>query len=185
MSHFQAPRWKSLALLAALVAVLCVPCQTVSAEDRDERAVRVAYLYNLIKYIDWPAPQSDLFIGYVGSRSTGEVLFRSLDGRKSDARTIHVILSPHEDALERCGVLYFGDASPEEIQKTLAKLGGRPVLTLGETPSFPRQGGMIGLVKAEDHIQIVVNLSLTQSSGIKISSRVLNLATIVRTDGRG
>jgi len=40
-------------------------------------------------------------------------------------------------------------------------------------------------VKNEDHIEIVVNLLLTQRSGVKISSRVLNLATIVRPGGEG
>jgi hypothetical protein len=96
-----------------------------------------------------------------------------------------VVLSPSDELLEKCEIIYFGDASPEDIRKTLAKVSGRPVLTLGETDSFPRRGGMIGLVKDEDHIEIVVNLQLAQRSGVKISSRVLNLATIVRSDGEG
>jgi len=147
--------------------------------------VRVAYLYSLIKFVDWPAPQNDLLIGYVGTPGTGETLLKSLDGRKSDAHTLHVVLSPSDEMLERCEIIYFGDASPEDIRKTLAKVDGRPVLTLGETDSFPRRGGMVGLVKDEDHIEIVVNLELAQRSGVKISSRVLNLATIVRSGGEG
>ena len=82
--------------------------------------------------------------------------------------------------LVKCGIVYFGDASTDEIGKTLAKVEGRAVLTLGETDSFAHRGGMVGLVKADDHIQIVVNLPLMQRSGVKISSRVLNLAAIVR-----
>lgn len=182
MSNGRARRLRTLLLLAAFAAVALL---TVSAQERDERAVRVAYLYNLIKFVDWPSPQTDLLIGYVGSPATGETLFKSLDGHKNDARTLHVVLSPSDQMLDKCGIIYFGDASAEEIRKTLAKVDGRPVLTLGETDSFPRQGGMIGLVKNEDHIEIVVNLPLTQRSGVKISSRVLNLATIVRPGGEG
>jgi hypothetical protein len=124
-------------------------------------------------------------IGYVGSQATGETLLKSLDGRRADARTLHVVLSPSDELLEKCEIIYFGDASPEDIRKTLAKVDGRPVLTLGETDSFPRRGGMIGLVKDEDHIQIVVNLQSAQRSGVRISSRVLNLATIVSSGGEG
>ncbi len=164
-------------LLAAFTAIALPPAST---QVRDERAVRVAYLYSLIKFVEWPNQQNDLLIGYVGAPATGETLFKSLDGRKSDARTLHVVLAPSDELLEKCGIIYFGDASPEDIRKTLAKVDGRAVLTLGETDSFPQRGGMIGLVKDEDHIEIVVNLQLTVRSGIKISSRVLNLATIVQ-----
>jgi hypothetical protein len=82
--------------------------------------------------------------------------------------------------LAKCEIVYFGDGSPEDIRKTLAKVGSRAVLTLGETDAFPRDGGMIGLVKDDDRIEIVVNLQTTQRSGVKISSHVLSLATIVR-----
>jgi hypothetical protein len=182
MSARQALRFTLFVLAGAIAAAALAPA---SAQERDERAVRVAYLYSLIKFVDWPSPQSDLLIGYVGSPATGETLFKSLDGRKNDARTLHVVLSPSNEMLDKCGILYFGDASTEDIRKTLAKVDGRPVLTLGETDAFPRLGGMIGLVKIEDHIEIVVNLLLTQRSGVKISSRVLNLATIVRPGGEG
>jgi len=182
MSAVRAHRLRALALLVFLAAVMF---PTAPTQERDERAVRVAYLYTLIKFVDWPNPQNDLLIGFVGSPATGQTLFKSLDGRKSDARTLHVAISPTDEQLGKCGILYFGDASEEDVRKTLPKVEGRPVLTLGETDSFPRRGGMIGLVKAEDHIEIVVNLPLAQRSGIKISSRVLNLATIVRQGGEG
>ncbi len=182
MSHARVHVWATLAILAAFVVL---PLPLASTQERDESAVRVAYLYNLIKFVEWPSPQNDLLIGYVGVPATGEALLKSLDGRKSDTRTLHVVLFPHDDALEKCGVIYFGDASSDEIRKTLAKIDGRAVLTLGDTESFPQHGGMIGLVKADDHIQIVVNIISTQRAGLRISSRVLNLATIVRPDGKG
>jgi hypothetical protein len=182
MNDGRANRLNTLLLLFAFAAI-ALP--SACAQERDERAVRVAYLYSLIKFVDWPSSENDLLIGYVGSPATGERLFKSLDGRKNDAHTLHVVLSPNDANLEKCGIIYFGDASQEDIRKTLAKVEGRPVLTLGETGEFPRRGGMVGLVKNEDHIEIVVNLPLTQRSGLKISSHVLNLATIVRPGGGG
>jgi hypothetical protein len=182
MSVAQTRRWRTLALLVALAALALPPAPT---QERDERAVRVAYLYSLIKFVDWPTPQNDVLIGYVGTPATGETLLKSLNGRRSDARTLYVVLSPTDEMLEKCEIVYFGDASADDVRKTLAKVSGRPVLTLGETDSFPRHGGMIGLVKDEDHIEIIVNLQLAQRSGVRISSRVLNLATIVSSGGEG
>ena len=176
-------RGHRLRKLVLLIAIATLAFQPASPQVRDERAVRVAYLYNLIKFVDWPSASDDLLIGHIGSSAAGETLRKSLDGRKSDARTVHVVLSPSDELLEKCAIIYFGEASPEDIRKTLAKVEGHSVLTLGETESFPQRGGMIGLVKVEDHIEILVNLALTQRSGVKISSHVLNLAKIVRSGG--
>ena len=126
-------RYGALVLVAAFAAVAFGPAL---AQERDERAVRVAYLYSLITFVDWPSPQNDLLIGYVGSPAIGETLFKSLDGRKNDARTLHVVLAPSDEMLQKCGIVYFGDASQEEIRKTLAKVEGRPVLTLGKRKRF-------------------------------------------------
>lgn len=175
-------RWSKSALIV-LIALIEISLSHICAQERDERVVRAAYTFNLVKFVDWPPSQGDLWIGFIGSSANGDVLRDLLDGRKSDSHTLHVVLSPRDEVLEKCNIVYFGDVAPEQIQKTLDKLGGLAALTLGETDSFPRHGGMIGLVKAGDHIQIVVNLQLTQRAGIKVSSRVLSLATIVRSDG--
>jgi len=68
MSAVRAHRLRALALLVFL-AVVMFP--TAPTQERDERAVRVAYLYTLIKFVDWPNPQNDLLIGFVGSPATG------------------------------------------------------------------------------------------------------------------
>jgi hypothetical protein len=73
----------------------------------------------------------------------------------------------------------------ETLDKTLEKVKGKGVLTVGETEGFARDGGMIALVNSGDHIQIEVNLEAAQGAGIRISSRVLNLATIVRPAQKG
>ena len=41
----------------------------------------------------------------------------------------------------------------------------------------------MSLVRDADQIQIQINLVATQSAGLKLSSRVLNLAVIVRSKG--
>jgi hypothetical protein len=99
MSNGRVQRLRTLVVLAVFTAVALGPA---AAQERDERAVRVAYLYSLIKFVDWPGLQKELLIGYVGSPATGETLFKSLDGRRDDARTLHVVLSPSDDMLVKC-----------------------------------------------------------------------------------
>ena len=173
--------WGLLIWMAGALAISC----SAGAQSRDERAVRAAYVFNLIKYVEWPAPGKELVIGFAGDAATGEVMEKMLSGRTSDTRTIRVLLSPTDAELARCSVLYVAEAPAAEIRKALEKVKGRGVLTVGETDSFARDGGMVGLVNTGDRIQIEVNLEAAQSAGIRISSRVLNLAEIVRPAQKG
>lgn len=161
-------------VLIALVAPIAL-CQ-----QRDEREVRAAYLYNLIKYVEWPADRAELDVAYLGDTATGETLQKMLNGRTADTHVIHVVLSPKQDELERSSIVYFAGLKSPETLKGLDRLKGRNILTLGETEEFARDGGIVGLVKVDDHIQIEVNLQAAQRAGVKISSRVLSLAVIVR-----
>ena len=58
-----------------------------------------------------------------------------------------------------------------------------PVLTVGETANFLSDGGMIRFHIADDKIRFDINLSGAESSHLKISSRLLLLATLVTQSG--
>lgn len=170
-----------LGWLSALgVSLLVLVPPPLAAQPRDERAVRAAYVFNLTKYVEWPAEKNELLIGFEGNRVTGEFLQKMLDGKSSDSKPIRVVLFPSEEDLKKCSLLYVGDSTAKSIHAVLDRVGTRGLLTVGEEESFTQAGGMVGLVKVGDQIQIQVNLEATQRAGIKISSRLLNLAVIVR-----
>jgi hypothetical protein len=54
-----------------------------------------------------------------------------------------------------------------------------PVLTVGETDNFLSDGGMIRFHFEADKIRFDINLDEAESSHLKISSRLLLLATSV------
>jgi len=102
-----------------------------------------------------------------------------LDGKNSDSRLIHVVLSPSAEELERCNILYIADSSPQKTRAALEKVHSKGILTVGDTNSFLRQGGMIGLVTVGEQVQIQVRLEIAQESRLKISSRLLSIAVLV------
>jgi hypothetical protein len=157
---------------------LLAPC--LSAQVQDERAVKAAYVFNLTKYVEWPHPNPELTIGFVGEGPMGETLQKVLDGKTSEARPIRVILSPSDEQLQRCNILYIAQSSPKKIRAAVDKVRNKDVLTIGDSDSFARNGGMVGLVRTGDQVQIQVNLEASEEAHLKISSRVLNLSTIVQ-----
>jgi len=61
----------------------------------------------------------------------------------------------------------------------LRGLRGIPVLMVGETSNFLSEGGMIRFHLVEGKIRFDINLGAADSSHLKISSRLLLLATSV------
>ena len=178
-----APTSHRVPLRRTLLWLLCawLLLTTCLWAQHDERAVRAAFVYNLTKYVEWPQADKELIIGFVGEGGMGDTLQKIVAGKTSDTRKLRVILDPPDD--QRCDIIYVAYSSPKKTQAVLSKLRHRSTLSVGETSDFTRDGGMVGLIRDSDQIQIQVNLEAAQAAGLKISSRLLNLAVIVRSKG--
>ncbi len=177
-----------IAISASLLLALCTGLPHAShafALEHDELAVRAAFVFNLTKYVEWPHAGNQLTVGFVGDGPMGEVLKQTLDGKTSDARRIDVLLAPSDSALERCDLLYVAYTSSRKNREVIERLRNRGVLTVGETDSFAKQRGMVGLVKKGNQIQIQINLEAARDAGIKISSRLMSVATLIDATPEG
>jgi hypothetical protein len=184
----RAPNYKRIthnsvgcALLA--VASLFLISGSLVWGQQDERAVRAAYVFNLTKYVSWPNAHDRLMLGVIGEESIGPVLKQVLDGKFSDGRRITVVMHPMDAELKECDLLYVAESSPAKIQLILDRVGSRAVLTVGETDQFTRAGGMVGLVRSGDQIEIEVNRDALHRHQLEMSSRLLKLAVIVSGSG--
>ena len=173
-------RARSVAALALLILL----CSTSSQPQQDERAVRAAYVYNLTKYVTWPKNGNELEICVAGGGSIGSSLERVMQGKVSDGRRILVSQRPLEQEIQRCDIIYFNATTTASVQHMLDRLTGHPVLTVGESESFMRAGGMVGLLRSGDQIQIQVNLDQVRAGELQMSSRLLDLAVVVHSGRR-
>lgn len=174
------PKTPPLIRLACALGLIFLFVLPAAAQLQDERSVKTAFVFNLTKYVEWPHATNELVIGFVGDAPMGEILKKMLDGKTSDSRPIRVLLFPSEEQLEHCNLLYIAHSSPKETRAALDRVHKKGILTVGETESFARDGGMIGLVRTGDQVLIQVNLQAAQESQLKISSRLLNLSIIVQ-----
>lgn len=176
--------WRSTLWSAAVAWLAIAALFAVSvAAQQNEQAVRAAYVFNLTKYVSWPGTRDHIVIGVFGDGATALALKQVLDGKKSDGRPIRVILHSSDAQLTECDVLYVSGASPASLKSILNRTNGRPVLIVGDSDRFVRNGGMVGLVRTGDQIQIEVNLETLRNRGLDISSRLLRIAVIVSGDG--
>lgn len=177
-------------LVVLLTLTCCCPqstCgQAAGVIDR-EYPLKAAYLYNFGTYIEWPEfafadPTASLVIGILGHDSFGTELDQ-LARRKIGNRPVEIRhLSDPSGAVE-CHILFVAaSVSGPQLQETFAKVRGLPVLCVGESPGFSKAGGEIGFFVQENKLRFEINIHAARQQGLKISSKLLGVATVVGSE---
>ena len=161
-------------LLAALAAstVLALPAaQEISQEYR----VKAAYLYNFVKYVEWPdTVKGPIRICVAGQNPFGTVLDDLVRNERVRELplTAAVIPGPEDD----CHVIFTPRTS--KVPVYIRAAAGTPTLTVGETPDFIELGGMIKFISEGGKVRFEINRQAAERVKLRISSRLLLLARL-------
>ena len=180
-----ARRASPLARLALLLAVVSAGAGASVAQNTGEYQVKAAFLYNFTKFVDWPpealASSSDPFTLCVyGDNALFDPLKEIVKGKTTNDRTLAVKQVTSISAARGCQVLFVGARDEDRAPGVLSGLRELSVLTVGEVPDFTRQGGVINFFVESNRVRFVINLAAAERAHLKISSKLLSLATVVR-----
>jgi hypothetical protein len=173
-------------LRAWSLVLLCLRLLAGDASAADpvpsEYQVKAAFLYNFAKFVDWPAPSfpdanSPIVIGVVGENPFGNALEQLAQGRRINGRAILVKPIHSAAAAKGTHLLFFTAAEEGRFNGMRDNLGA--VLTVGESDSFSRKGGMINFVFEGEKIRFEINAGQAEAMGLKISAQLQKLATKV------
>lgn len=175
-----------LLVFLSITAVSCFsPLQAATEEYSREYQLKAVCLVRFAQFVEWPArafPKSTdpIVIGVLGVDPFG----RNLD---EAARVVGIVRNRPVVVRRFRGIGELGDChmlfvSPSEegsIGKIVDRFRGRPVLTVGETPGFAQQGGMITFTTIENKLRFRVNLPQAQEASLQISSKLLRWAEVM------
>jgi len=163
---------------------------SVSARAADEPLaseyqVKAAFLINFPKYVEWPEDAftnktSPIVIGVLGETKMTDELQKIIPGRMVNDRGFVLI---HLNSIEEsggCHILFVAADKQQRPPDFLAKLKNTGVLTVGESNDFLDNGGIINLVRRDRKIAVEVNLEAAANARIKISSKLLSVASVVK-----
>ncbi len=189
-------------LILLMLTLLAAP-DAVRAESAREREykIKAAFVYNFIKFIDWPeekTPDKDkpITIGVVGSKTFVKAFdpvknkqvkgrrlaikrFEDWDKLKESQKKNDSAWKEKLEALKKCQVLFIcacesgTKEAPVEIIKALK---GSGVLVVGEMPGFLEKGGVINFVMEKKKIRFEINSTSAKRNKLKIRSQLLKLA---------
>lgn len=188
--RFHAPAWR-LAWWRGwqfLVLLTGFSCATQTAMPQpgapSENQVKAAFLLNFPKYVDWPAEafaetNSPIVIATVGETGLSEELRELVRDKTVNGRPLAFQVLAENSAAD-CHILFIPDSARRRVPAILQNLKGVTVLTVGESDDFLDKGGTINLARRGHKIRLEVNLAAARQAGLKISSKLLSVADVVK-----
>lgn len=162
----------------------------VHAQDDKEYLVKATFIYNFLKFIEWPgdkgiSKQSAVDICVVGNSplSSAAAVFQKAS---TDKLKISLVSEGNaKNITGHCHIVFIGGSEEEKLAGMLADLKGQPVLTVSDIDKFAERGGMIGFVIADNKVRLVVNTKTTEAAGLHVDARLLEIALKVLNGAGG
>jgi hypothetical protein len=168
------------ALLAGVLA-LASPAPTSwgatpAAVAVTDSQVKAAFLYNFASFVVWPGTSAGpVVIGIAGDDAFAEIVAQTVRGRKVNGRECQTRRMKSADDPAGCHMLYVGVMRVHDAAELMERVTG-PVLTVGETPQFLRDGGMVRFYIENNKVRFQINQKNAETAGLKVSSLLLALA---------
>jgi hypothetical protein len=173
-----------MGLVTAVTLLACVPNAPAQGPESNEYRLKLALLYNFAQFVEWPAdsfrdPAAPLAICVAGDNPFQGEIGESLRGRTVKGHPLEIRKLQGGEDLRACQIIFVRVGEKKLIPSILAGTHGSNTLTVGEADGFDRSGGIINITRNENRLRFEVNLSVASETHLKISSKLLALATIV------
>lgn len=172
-------------MLCLVLTFVFLPETALAQDSAGEYELKAAMLFNLTRFVEWPAAayadaQAPTVLCILGRDPFGDSLTSIAASQGGGGRTVQIRRIFNGKEVRGCHVVYISSSERKNIAQILTTLKGTSVLTVGEMAQFAARGGMIQFSLEEKQVRFEVNLEAAADSNLKISSRLLVLARVVK-----
>jgi hypothetical protein len=81
-----------------------------------------------------------------------------------------------------CQILFVSSSEGKRLRSIFGEFRATGILTVGETEGFAAQGGIVNFKLKDGRVRLEINIEAAERARLRISSKVLNLAQIVKSE---
>ena len=166
-------------------AVLSLPhYASADPPGRSEYEIKAAFLYNFLKFVEWPeknstnsnSPINLCILGHDPfGNSMNNFIALKIAGRKVFLQRMTSISS-----IRDCHAVFISGSEKGSVRSITDLAIKRHILTIGDTEQFAQQGVIINMFLGNNKVRFEINLDAANRAGLRIDARLLSLAAIVR-----
>jgi hypothetical protein len=169
--------------LIALVLLAILPLSTSQAGSA-KGELEAQFVSRIARYVDWPegsfnGEDDPIRVGGLGEDAFVEGLVSQLAQSSAGTRGFETIkLTGIEDA-ETVHIIVVAKSGKSALRKIARELKGKAVLSIAPSFTFAEDGGILGMEVYRGKVAFEVNTRSARAADLRISSRVLRLASTV------
>ena len=170
------------AIVLGATCILGLPGQV------NEYQVKAFFLYNFTRYVEWPpesfkAANDPIAICILGNNPFGGALDQAVAGKVVEGRPFVVRQISDIQPSGNCHILFVNSSERKRFRSMAGSLKGSGVLTVGETPGFTADGGVINFKLEDGKVRFEIDVDAAGREHLHISSKLLSLAQIAKKQG--
>jgi hypothetical protein len=151
----------------------------LAAQEVDYKAYSL-FVYNFMKYIEWPEGNGEFVVGILGDSPIIKELQNLAKTKKPRGRTLVVKKITTLDEAANCQLVYVSDAKSSMLKQLVEKVKGKPVLVVGEREGMARKGAALSFMTDEDDtLKFEINKAALEKNGLKIPAVLSNLGILI------
>jgi hypothetical protein len=172
------------AIVLGATCILGLPGQV------NEYQVKAFFLYNFARYVEWPseafkAANAPIVICILGENPFGGALEQAVAGKVLGARPFVVRQISDIPSASSCHILFVNSSERRRFRSMSGRLKGSAVLSVGETPGFTADGGVINFKLEDGKVRFEIDVEAAGRERLRISSKLLSLAQIAKKSEDG
>ena len=169
---------KYLPLILTILLLFLTP-QGIVASNPTSNEVKALLITKILNFIEWPNTSEDekLVVCVLGNKEIFETLkIISLD----DEDLIITNKIKNSNRIDMCKAVYIDKSTIKNQLINIKEFKNRPILTISDYQNFNNEGGIISFISSGKRINFRINNKIAMESGIKVSSKLLNLSKRVQ-----
>jgi hypothetical protein len=180
------PDWSVKARVAFLIGVVLVCAAGAAVESPSIATVKAAFVFNFANFAEWPVdvlPSGHrLSLCVVNDDEVANALTQISKGRTIKGHAVTVERVEIVGAIRTCHVVYASVVDGHRAAELLEAVRGAAVLTVSDGDRFAESGGIVQLIVENERMRFAINASAAERARIRLSSKLLNLARMVRDE---
>lgn len=174
---------KRLLIIIPLIFILFAS----NAQQFNEYEVKLVYLYQSLKYVNWPTEKinsSEYFtIGIYGPEDVCNLANKMFGSRKILTKSCKTIQLKDINNAKQCDAIYIIGYKKYETIQILNALKDLSILTFGDQlENFCQNGGMINFTKKTEKLRLEICPENINDNNLEISSQLYAISKIIKRE---
>jgi hypothetical protein len=198
-SELMKVKTSSLTILFVTLCIMAIaPCIHAEPTKSQEYNVKAAFLFNFIKFVDWPTrdlgdANEPLIIGIIGKdpfkdnfgvlkdkqvkgRNVTITRFKGIEELEEAGQKRKDQLYPQIEIIRKCHLLFICSSEKEHVFEIVNLVRNHSILTVADMDGFLGAGGIINFLMEEKKVRFEINVKTAKQAELNIRSKLLRLA---------